>query len=257
MPGRGTVRETETRDAASDLVGAASPDVLLDIRADTSEASLTLLAQAAAAEVAEVAGCALDCTVSLPRPKRRPLTVGTSDSALALAQVDQDSGHGPVTQALAGNPAVIANNYSAEPRWPNYWRFLQEAGYRSIASVPLTLEPGCSGALTLMAGGDDVFTGSVLTALTDFGDRAGRSYVMAEEFRTTRAAADQLHAALESRTMIDAACGVIMAQSRCSYEEAFQIIAKASSHRNIKVRVIAETILANVPGGPASTRFQS
>lgn len=39
-----------------------------------------------------------------------------------------------------------------------------------------------------------------------------------------------------------------MAQNRCSYDEAFQIIAKASSYRNLKVRVIAEKILATVPG---------
>lgn len=40
-----------------------------------------------------------------------------------------------------------------------------------------------------------------------------------------------------------------MAQNGCSYDEAFRILAKASSHRNIKVRVIAETILESVPDG--------
>lgn len=53
------------------------------------------------------------------------------------------------------------------------------------------------------------------------------------------------------------ACGVIMGQNGCSYDEAFEILAKASSHRNIKVRVVAETILANVPDGSPSTHFKA
>ncbi|WP_426987505.1 ANTAR domain-containing protein [Pseudarthrobacter sp. Y6] len=61
---------------------------------------------------------------------------------------------------------------------------------------------------------------------------------------------------LRSRTSIDVACGVIMGQNQCSYEEAFNILATASSHRNIKVRVLAESLLEDLSGGTPSTHFK-
>ncbi|NUP60505.1 MAG: ANTAR domain-containing protein, partial [Pseudarthrobacter sp.] len=47
----------------------------------------------------------------------------------------------------------------------------------------------------------------------------------------------------------------IMAQNRCSYQEAFAILAKASSHRNVKVRQVAEDILAGLPEGVPNPHF--
>jgi hypothetical protein len=117
-----------------------------------------------------------------------------------------------------------------------------------MLSVPVPLGSGRFAALTLLSARDNVFTASVTAAATAFGRRAGNSYVIAEEFRTARSGADQLRSALVSRPIIDAACGVIMAQNKCSYEAAFEILAKASSHRNIKVRTVAEGILRNVSG---------
>ncbi|MGO4250098.1 ANTAR domain-containing protein [Paenarthrobacter sp. RAF54_2] len=39
-----------------------------------------------------------------------------------------------------------------------------------------------------------------------------------------------------------------MAQNRCSRDAAFQILVSASSHRNIKLRVVAQGIIAHVAG---------
>ena len=46
-----------------------------------------------------------------------------------------------------------------------------------------------------------------------------------------------------------------MAQNRCSYQEAFSILAKASSHRNIKVRRVAEDLLNALPEGSPRAHF--
>ncbi|WP_331711965.1 ANTAR domain-containing protein [Arthrobacter sp. B6] len=52
-----------------------------------------------------------------------------------------------------------------------------------------------------------------------------------------------------------AACGVIMGQNCCSSEAAFQLLALASSHRNAKARVVAETILNTLPRGTPAAHF--
>ncbi len=62
---------------------------------------------------------------------------------------------------------------------------------------------------------------------------------------------------MESRTAIDIAIGVVMGQNRCSQEEAFAILRKASSHRNVKLRVLAEELVASVGRQSASTVFDT
>jgi AmiR/NasT family two-component response regulator len=103
---------------------------------------------------------------------------------------------------------------------------------------------------------DDVFNPAALSQLTTFSEVAAGSFMMASELRTALATVGQLRNAMQGRTSIDVACGVIMGQNRCSYQDAFQILAKASSHRNVKARVVAETILGDLPGGPPSTHFK-
>ena len=78
---------------------------------------------------------------------------------------------------------------------------------------------------------------------------------MAINLHSARSLATDLRSALDSRTSINVACGVIMAQNRCSYQEAFSILAKASSHRNIKLRKVAEELLERLPEGAPHSHF--
>ncbi|PTT62135.1 GAF and ANTAR domain-containing protein [Arthrobacter sp. HMWF013] len=231
-------------------------EFLLDFRADSEPESLRLLASAAVSALADDSTSDLDCAVSLARPGQTPLTVGTSDGAAGLARLDQNHGDGPVSQAMRGRLAVIVNDSSRDPRWPRYWGPLRDAGYRSVVSVPLAREPGCAAALTFLAGNTTGFTPTVLADVVAFSNLAGKSFLMATEMRAALATAGHLRAAMEGRTSIDVACGVIMGQNRCSYEDAFNILTRASSHRNVKARVIADTILKDLPGGPPATHFQ-
>jgi hypothetical protein len=244
--------------ASSRGQSAAPPafGILLDLRACSDEASLQLLSMAAASALSELAGCTLDGAVSLVRPRRAALTSGTSSGATCLAQLDENSGDGPVSHALAGHLAVIVRRYPADPRWPSSYYRLGEAGYRSLLSVPLHLYPGSRSALTLVAQEDNVFTPGVIVAATAFSKLAAASYLSAAELRAVQATAENLQAALQGRTSIDVACGVIMGQNRCSYEDAFRILAQASSHRNVKARVVAETMLQQLPGGTPFTHFK-
>lgn len=61
---------------------------------------------------------------------------------------------------------------------------------------------------------------------------------------------------MESRTDIDVAVGIVMAQNRCSQAEAFEILQRASSTRNVKLRVIASEIVQRVSGAAGATHFE-
>lgn len=61
---------------------------------------------------------------------------------------------------------------------------------------------------------------------------------------------------MESRTAIDTAIGIIMAQNQCDQDDAFTILKSASSYRNTKLRVLAEEIVASVGRAKPTTTFE-
>jgi hypothetical protein len=63
---------------------------------------------------------------------------------------------------------------------------------------------------------------------------------------------EQLVAALGSRTVIDQAIGVLMAQERCSAAAAFALLRKHSQNHNRKLRDVATEIVTRVTGHPPS-----
>src|SRR5699024_9591056 len=69
------------------------------------------------------------------------------------------------------------------------------------------------------------------------------------------ARARDLQAAMESRTAIEVAVGIVMAQNGCSQAEAFEILQRAASHQNINLRDLAEHIIAWTGG--AVTIYES
>ena len=65
-----------------------------------------------------------------------------------------------------------------------------------------------------------------------------------------------LRAAMASRTVIDVATGIIIAQNRCTQAEAVELIKRASSNRNVKLREVAEAIVKAAGGGNVETHFK-
>ncbi len=61
--------------------------------------------------------------------------------------------------------------------------------------------------------------------------------------------------AMKSRTMINLAAGILMAQSRCTQAEAIRLLVQVSNNRNIKLRTVAEEILQRFESGPYPAEF--
>jgi AmiR/NasT family two-component response regulator len=84
---------------------------------------------------------------------------------------------------------------------------------------------------------------------------AASTLQLALQLAAHRDAAANLQAAMESRTNIDIAVGIIIAQNRCTQEEAIDILRRASSHQNVKLRTLAEQLVQSVASTPARTHF--
>lgn len=64
-----------------------------------------------------------------------------------------------------------------------------------------------------------------------------------EELQRLRTLVDHLRAALESRPVIEQAKGVLMARERCTPEEAFEALRRASQRENRRVRDLARDLV--------------
>ncbi len=66
---------------------------------------------------------------------------------------------------------------------------------------------------------------------------------------TEQSSRDAVAGALSTRSVVDQACGILMGQLKISAESAFKVLARNSSHRNIKLVVVA-TELVQLAGAP-------
>jgi GAF domain-containing protein len=251
-----SIRARDNGDAAP--VTGRPGGFLLDLTtgAKSLTDSLEILTQMAAAAMSRATGAPIECGLVLHRSKQASAVVATAEPALHMLRLEQELGEGPITDAMAGGHPVAMNHGHNEFRWPQYLRQLEPAGFRSVLSVRLRLSEDAQSAVAFFAPEPRAFPLQAIADARSLAELAARSLTPVLELTKSRAAESDLRSALESRTSIDIACGVIMAQNRCSYSDAIGIISRASSHRNIKLRRVAEGILESLPGGPPRTHFE-
>jgi AmiR/NasT family two-component response regulator len=69
---------------------------------------------------------------------------------------------------------------------------------------------------------------------------------LSEEAVPSESEVARLRAMLDTMPVIEQAKGILMAQYRCGPDEAFEILRRASGRANVKVRVIAAQLIAQV-----------
>ena len=191
------------------------------------------------------------CGITLRRDKQ-PVTVASSDAfALALDEVQYAKAQGPCLEAMSTGTVITVPDLLLERRWDGYPGHALAYGLRSSLSIPLSVETGTLGALNLYARAAHAFSDpsevAAATALATQGSAIlGVVMHKAQQVELT----EQLREALVSRSVIDQAMGIIMAQQRCTDTEAFAILRNASQNRNRKLRDIAVDIVTSVGGRP-------
>jgi hypothetical protein len=104
------------------------------------------------------------------------------------------------------------------------------------AVLTIALPGGC-GSVVFAA--PDAFPPGAGDAATE----AATACAVALRSLALRARVANLEVALESSRQIAAAVGIVMAQTRCPYEEAFQVLRAASQRTHRKVRELAEEVV--------------
>lgn len=188
------------------------------------------------------------CGITIMRHRKPSTRAASSPEAFAMDEVQNKAGDGPCLAAMRELRTVYVPDLRREGRWPELSVSAASRGYHSILGVPVGLEDQTRAALNIYASGPASFTTADIALAENFADQASKALRLALRIGRLRDARDDLTAAMESRAVIDMAVGVVMAQNRCTPEEAFAFLRSASNSRNTKLREVAASIVASIAG---------
>jgi GAF domain-containing protein len=196
------------------------------------------------------------CGVTLIRHKKASTAASSSARARVMDELQYRYGDGPCLTAIREGATVHVPDLRDEYRWPDYMAAVSRHGVRSILAVSFALEGDAGAGLNLYSLQPHGFSGADIERAETYARQASTSLRLALRIAQLTDAKNNLAAAMQSRTTIDLAVGVIMAQNRCSQETAFKILRNASSTRNLKLRDIAAKVLNSVSeSSKVSTHF--
>lgn len=220
-------------------------DQLADLAAASGdlEAFLEGMAGLGATVMSRWTGTRIECAVTLGRRKRAPTVGGSSNQAMLMDRIEQGLEQGPGIEARDSGRPVLLDDAAASPQWGEYCEALEARGLRSALGVPLELDQDCTAVVNFFASAPGAFTRQAVDDARAFAEIASKALQVTIRIAALEEAAEDLEAASQSRSVIDTACGVIISQNRCTHDEAFAILRKASNDRNQKLRDLARNLL--------------
>lgn len=195
------------------------------------------------------------CGIVLERAKRSVVVASSSAEAQQMDEVQTGFDEGPCLEAQRRGVIIRVPDTMHEKRWPRYMAAVCDSGLRSVLALPLKTDDSALVAINFYTAEIDAFSDQEVTLAQSYAELAAKAITLALRIIAHAEIAEDRRAAMESRASIDTAIGIIMAQNRCSQHEAFEILKQTSSNRNIKLRSVAEQLLASIGQGPATTPF--
>jgi GAF domain-containing protein len=179
----------------------------------------------------------------------------SSHEAKVLDEIQYEFGDGPCLHAISTGSTVVVDDVRTDGRWPDYFEAVADHEYFAMMGVPLVLGSESGAALNFYAASPSTFTSDAQMLAEGFAAQAAKALEMVLRVSKHANTASNLRAAMESRTTIDLAIGIIMGQNRCTQAEAYTMLNRASNAQNVKVRDIARRIVSGISSEPAQTHF--
>ena len=170
----------------------------------------------------------------------QPRTAASSDPlALELDQVQYAQAGGPCVQAAATGSVAEVLDTGTDPRWPAFSRAAADRGCRSVLSSPLPPHERTSGGLNVYARRGWPLDDRTREVVARFAAYAVVPVSNAHLYGSAVSRAEHLTTALDSRSVIDQAKGILMERFKLSADQAFSALTRVSMETNTKVRDVA------------------
>lgn len=185
----------------------------------------------------------------------------TGELARQLDEAQYGQGYGPCLEAAAGLEVLEIVDAATETRWPDCLPVFLARGARSAIAVPVPAA-GLTASLTVYAPTAGAFTATDRRVLAAFAGHAVVALSNLDALQDARELAGNVRAAMESRSVIEQAKGILMERYKLTADQAFRLLADASMRTDRRLRAVADDLVATggltPPGGgdrnPAAQR---
>jgi len=198
-------------------------------------------------ESCEYAGLSLTAVAAGSGIPTATLVPHSHPMAAEMDELQRRNDEGPCLDAISHNASFYAEDLATEERWPSFSHAASAKGVRSLLALPLsnTMQSSTAtyGALNLYATYPSAFGVVERSKATLLAAIAGSAITATQTHVDEERKAQNLQAALLSRTIIGQAQGILMERERITADQAFDILRRASQHLNRKLREIAQDIV--------------
>jgi GAF domain-containing protein len=162
-----------------------------------------------------------------------------------IDQAQYRTGDGPCVDAYrTGVPHIIDS--TLEPgRWQAFRDSAASHDVRSTMSLPMATHDGTIGAMNLYAESEGAFDSEDQRIGLLFASQAAFLLANAQAYWDARTLSENLEQAMQSRSTIEQAKGIIISTMAVDAEEAMQVLIRQSQNQNIKLRDLAIEIVRN------------
>jgi GAF domain-containing protein len=151
-------------------------------------------------------------------------------------------GHGPCLAAAAANITVTVPDMAGDSRWPDWADRALEAGVHSSISVGLPLRESVSGALNVYAREPQAFDDDAVILAETFAGYAAVAMAHARPHDGPATLAGPTRSVMDRRAVLEQAKGIIMAERRCTADEAFSVLAKLAEYSHCEIHDVAAAL---------------
>lgn len=209
-------------------------------------------------EMAVLASAAVESEVSCgitTHYNDNPVTSAASDRRAAIVDEAQyANGRGPCLEALSTGLVVDVPDQETDHRWGAYRAAALDHGVKCSLSLPLFVDRSSVGALNLYGfHAPRWFSGRVRQRAEMFASQASTALTLALRFNDQAERSRQLVEALQSRSVIDQALGILMHEQGCDSQAAFDLLRQRSQSSNRKLRHVATELVERASGHPLAS----
>ena len=160
-----------------------------------------------------------------------------------LESLQEQFGEGPCVDAFLKDAPVLADDLAADPRWPSVGPLAAGHGVRAVLGVPIDLREGPVGTLNVYAARPHRWDKADVAAIQAYTRVIASLLRAAARAHVRGKAATQLQHALDSRSLIEQAKGVLMERRGLDQQAAFELLRRrARSSRRRLHDVARETV---------------
>jgi GAF domain-containing protein len=178
-------------------------------------------------------------------------TAGATDRRVEQAdRLQLAYGEGPCVPVSSEQPSVLISDTVVDQRWPRWSSSVAELGLRTVLTVRLFTARSTLGALNLYAIHPGRFTAVEEATAQLLARHAAVAIATVQEAST-------LAQAIEARTIIGRAEGVLMERFAIDEDRAFAVLRRYSQDNNIKLRIVAAELITTrrLPARPSADRM--